>query len=257
MRHSSMLFVVIGLNGLAAGCAHQLEVRNLEDYKKSLTHGPRQNVAVLPFAGADENRPLFEHVTRALASHPSVKDLRTEWNWEETEPGFRPDLVVEVAPRCEYSGSPWNLAISFPGFLLFTHAWHGYVYRADVSTDYKVYDPGSRREIAASTLETPFSMRHCDFGRAFWASTGWYTPGYGASSLLSGFYMMTYDGDATAPFLEKIQAPYGEYVAENILGPVVELARREGGRREPATLLGAKPARQLGQSGIAVRDAAP
>ena len=36
-----------------------------------------------------------------------------------------------------------------------------------------------------------------------------------------GNYMITYDGDATEPFEKEISRPYGLYVAEHVVRPVL------------------------------------
>jgi len=225
MRCVPILVFAASSSIVLASCAHPGEVVNLDAYRLTPSHGPLQRVAVLPFAGTPEAEPLFAHVTAALRSHPSVRELRTDWRWERPDADFVPDVVLSIEPTPGFSGSLWNYLITFPGFLLFTPAWHGYVYSGDITTTVRVHDPKTHDVVRSDAIETAYSMRHCDFGRAFWAEIGWWTPGYGAASAFTGLYMITYDADATAPFHANIRAPYGEYIAERSLGPVIAVAR--------------------------------
>ena len=209
-----------------SSCVHTMNVPNSDDYIATPTHGPRQKIAVLPFEGKKTAEPFFSFAVEALRAHPSVDQIRSNWSWDLKDPGFQPDVVIALDPQVTYEGSPWNMLITFPGFLLFTHTWHGYVYYANIETGITVYDPGSRQVIEEDSLNTRYSMRHCDFGRGFWASSGWWMPGYGATSLLAGIFMIRYDTDAAIPFQKEIRTPYGEYIAESIVRPVI--ARVQG-----------------------------
>lgn len=206
-------------------CVHTMNVPNSDDYFATPTHGPRQKIAVLPFEGKKAAEPFFSYAVEALRAHPSVDRIRSNWSWGLKDPGFQPDVVIALHPQVTYEGSAWNMPITFPGFLLFAHAWNGYVYYANIETGITIYDPRSKQVIEEDSLNTRYSMRHCDFERGFWASTGWWTPGYGATSLLSSFFMTRYDTDASKPFQEEIRTPYGEYIAESIVRPVIARVR--------------------------------
>jgi hypothetical protein len=202
-----------------------MRVRNLHDYMLEASHAERNDIAVLPYAGPAESRIFFQHVVDGLRAHPSVAQLRTDWNWDYYEPGFEPDVALRITPRVEYRGSAWNLPITFPGFLVFAHAWNGYVYTGDAVTDIEILDPITREVIESSEIPTRYSMRHTAFDRGFWAGTGWWMPGYGATALLAGLVFIGYDEDATDPFHNVIQRPYGEYVAEMMMRTSIAYVR--------------------------------
>src|SRR2546426_6428268 len=161
-----------------SGCVHQLEVINIDSLKVEPTRGRRQAVAVLPFPATGDSafQPYYEQVLDGLQGDPSVSQVITDWSWEDDEHEVSPAFVVELQPHAEYRGSGWNFLITFPGFLIFTPAWNGFVYHANIVMDIKVYDPSTRKVIASDSIAKDFSLRHCDFGRAFWAETGWWTP---------------------------------------------------------------------------------
>ena len=225
-RLLSLSLTVVVLSFLSA-CVHTLEVVDIKDYKITLSDGPRQNVAVLRPALEEDDQAFFDLFIDRLREHPATAQVRRNWTWDTQEAGFHPDVVVEVAPEVSYSGSGWNFLITFPGFLIFTPAWNGLVYHGDIATSIKTFNPTTRELISEETVVTDYSMRHLDFGRGFWAASGWWTPGYGATSLLSAFYNISYDGDATEPFVEKIRRSYGDFIAEKVLGPVVARAKNQ------------------------------
>ena len=45
------------------------------------------------------------------------------------------DFIVKLDIPTEYKGSGWNFLINFPGFLIFTPAWNGYVYKVNHTVD--------------------------------------------------------------------------------------------------------------------------
>jgi hypothetical protein len=225
MGHRDLLLVAIISTCLLSACTHTMQVKNLRDYSLEPTHSTRRDVAVVRYTGSGEGRIFFQHIVQALRAHPSVAQLRTDWRWDTYEPGFEPDIVLRITPRVDYRGSFWNLPITFPGFLIFTHAWSGYVYTGDAVTQIEIYDPASRRVVESSEIPTRYRMRHTAFDRAFWAVSGWWMPGYGATALLSGLVFIGYDDEATDPFHQEIERPYGEYLAEKVMRPAIEYAR--------------------------------
>jgi hypothetical protein len=213
------------------GCTHPMTVTNLGQYSLPPTHARQLKVAVLPYQGRADGKLFFEEVLGALLVHPAVAELRDDWRWDAHEPGFEPDVVVSIEPRARYRGSGWNFPITWPGFLLFTHAWNGYVFHADVHADIQIYDPDTRELATPSQLEVTYSMRYCDFERGALASSAWWMPPYTATALVAGLFFIRYDKDATQPFHNRIRKPFGDYVAERVMRPALEFARAREPRR--------------------------
>ncbi len=124
---------------------------------------------------------------------------------------------MKIRPEVNYEGSGWNFLVTFPGFLFFLPAAHGYNYHARLTTDIDFYDFESKDLAQTLAVETDYEMRHCDFERSFFAESGWWTPGWGATSLLAAPFMIAYDDDATQPFQREIGRSYGDYVTEKLL----------------------------------------
>ena len=76
---------------------------------------------------------------------------------------------------------------------------NGYKYTANIDTTINIYDAQGKLE-KNFTVSTPYKFNHCDFGRGFWTSTGWWTPGWGMLNSILGFFMIGYDDDATDDF---------------------------------------------------------
>jgi len=219
-RSARSVILALTISVTAAACTHGMHVKNLNAYAKSAT-APQPLTIVLEDRSSDgEEREYFTYVHEALAVHPSVRAVHVSPRVPED---VVPDLVVGVRPHADYHGSWWNYFITFPGFLLFTHAWNGFVYRADLVTEVEVREP-SRQPAQVSSIETSYNLRHCDFERGAWTSSGWYTPGYGGLNLLIGFFMVPYDEDSTSEFSKEVRTAYGRYIANSI----VELANGHG-----------------------------
>lgn len=220
------------------GCTHAMTVENLNQYVLPPTEAPQKNVAVLPYSGDGDGRIFSDHMVGALVTHPAVAELRENWRWDAHDLGFEPDVVVSIEPRARYRGSGWNFPITWPGFLLFTHAWHGYIFSADVHADIQIHDPETREVVGRSQLEMTYSMRYCDAHRGVWASSGLWNPWFTATSFIAGLVFIRYDEDATQPFHNTIRKPFGDYVAEQVMRPALEFTRERELRRaaDPAAM---------------------
>lgn len=213
---------------LVSGCTHAMEIRNLGAYALQAT-APQPLVVGLK--DNSDSSQLFGSVHKALAVHPGAKQVVVIPRYKLGDTPEPPrDVTASVRSATAYHGSGWNFWITFPGFLVFTHAWNGFVYSADVTTDLEVVVADGapvRREVV-----TKYDLRHCDFGRGAAASSGWYLPGWGGTNILVGLFMMSYDEDATPEFLEKVGNAYGEFIANNIV-EMIGSAPAKSARIEP------------------------
>jgi hypothetical protein len=200
------------------GCTHSMKVRNIDEFKLSAHTGRRHIVRL----DTSSNGSIAEYglmIRDGLTRHISVEKVVLS-----SEPLYdlKPDVQVHTAVGATYKGSGWNFPITFPGFLVFSHAWNGYVYKANLVTRIDVTDSATGKS-TTRTLTTNYDLRHCDFGRGFWSSSGWWMPGWGATSLLSGFFMVTYDNDATPLFETAVSTAYGDYVANHVVEMLGEI----------------------------------
>ena len=217
----SFLLCLVATTTGTGGCVHNMQVRNLDEFRLT-AHSTKRHTVHLNVPTAGPAQPYGEMINAGLAEHASVEHvvLGGEPKYEA-----RPDANVRADVTVEYEGSGANFPITFPGFLLFAHAWNGYVYKANIVTDLSVTLAGSA-EVHRRTLKTRYDMRHCDFGRGFWSSSGWFLPGWGATSLIAGVFMISYDTDATPKFNTVVREAYGSYVANNVAELLAEAETR-------------------------------
>lgn len=215
MRLMAGLFVVVGALALTA-CTHHMTIVNQKQYEDTAGVWAERSLtfAVETDATGEDAKALVEAVKEGLGTHSSVARVAFA---KEAPRDFTPDYIVRVRPETSYEGSGWNYPITFPGFLIFTHAWNGFVYGADVTTQIEIRTPGVEQAVATQTLQTNWNLRHCDFERGAWTSSGWYTPFYGGLNLIIGFFMIPYDEDATPDFLAEVNRPYGRFVAAKVI----------------------------------------
>lgn len=199
-----------------AGCTHAMKVKNLDEYSKNVSTEKRWVLRFVDESVGAESERLADAIFVALKSHPDV-DTIVVGSQEIDEPI---DALVTVRPTTSYDGSGWNFLITFPGFVLFTHAWNGFIYKANVATEVSVTLPGDTTP-RTSTIDAKYDLRHCDFERGAATSSGWYLPGWGATNIIVGLFMINYDTDATGEFLTTAENPYGRYVANSIIGILV------------------------------------
>jgi hypothetical protein len=217
MFRSGMILALPAAAFLAAsGCVHQMKVKNLAEYQLT-AHTAKRHAVRFTGPTAIEEAPYREMIRSGLEKHPSIQDVAVA---SEPQYDIKPDVDVQADVKVKYRGSGANFPITFPGFLLFAHAWNGYVYKADIVTTLTV-TPASGAPLTR-TLETTYDMRHCDFGRGFWSSSGWYMPGWGATSLIAGMFMIRYDTDATPEFSQAVHEAYGSYIANNVAAMIAE-----------------------------------
>ena len=130
--------------------------------------------------------------------------MRTDYE-PAREDSFRPDLVLAIDPVVEYKSSGWNFLINWPGYVIFTPAWNGYVYRADIATQIVVTDREGR---SLGTLGVPvsYSLRHAELDRTFYTALGWFALG-------AGFYnARVFDRDLIDDLHVLVKGNYAAYV---------------------------------------------
>jgi len=221
MRASAVLALVILPVALGAlGCAHDMEVLNLQDYAHPAVF--RDNDTKFDLAVAKSSIDpaamwLSNAVERELSSRREVGHFNTE-----VKPGtkFSPtSYVLSIDPTISFDTSGWNFIVNWPGGFIFAPAWHGYNYVANISTIVAIHDANgqSLREIK---VDTPYYFRHADFGRCWWPIFQFNLFG----NLIGGVYTsLSYDDDATTPFQRAVEQNYASFVADRLLDALYDL----------------------------------
>ncbi len=207
--------IAIALTLVGMGCTHDLEVRNLRQYKVAYHQGLPKALAIgVDYKGDDEE------CGRLVAA---VADALYKYNASSQYPyvpsAYRQvDVIAEVKVAPDYSGSAWNYFITFPGCLIFAPAWNGMVYSVDYVFTVSLFNGGDHGQIGELQIPVRLNLRHADGGRT-WTTAMW-IPGI-ALTPLHGIYNITYDSDATELVVDKISAQVGDYIAGKITERII------------------------------------
>lgn len=114
----------------------------------------------------------------------------------------------------EHECSGWNFPINWPGFLIFTPAWHGYNYKGAYTIHCTLTN--SRNTEAFHEFQIPIALdvRHAAINRT-WTEIGWLE--VSAIAFVGGLIFIDYDESATLLVIEKAEYPLGKYIAQEIV----------------------------------------
>lgn len=225
---------------LTVACSHELTVRNLDLYATPvhLASGDEKfAVAVLPYSGAPDGMFFFNALVERIHNSPAVSELRTDYL-----PGkggrFEPVLILSINPQVQYRSSGWNFLINWPGFLIFTPAWNGYVYHADILTQVAIHD-GSGKLLSQSEIPISYSIRQAEMDRTIFTGLTWLEV-----SLLAfggGIYNANvFDEDIVGALQVHVKDNYVNYVANQVAPKLIAAA--ESARPVPPEPLPPAPA---------------
>ena len=219
-KHSVIVMAMFCLM-FTFGCTHSLKIKNLQDFYVTASMQKKRGnlkLAVAPCKGTGEGTHYFDVVIAKLSSHRNVDEIEINWTKKSD---FKPDYIIDINPNVNYESSGWNFLVNFPGFLIFTPAWNGYVYHANIKTEIIVYD-GEGNEQKKQVIDTPYSIRQADADRGVIAELSWLE--VGALAFIGGIYnAFVYDTDITYEFRETVKENYSSYIVEQIMKATREL----------------------------------
>lgn len=131
--------------------------------------------------------------------------------------GKRADVIASIGVKSVYGGSGWNFLINWPGFLIFTPAWHGYNYKVSHTIDVQLNRGDDSTQFASFSLPVVLNIRHADMNRT-WTEIGWLE--WGIIPFVGGFVFISYDDNVTPLVAEKVAIPVGTYVAQEIVNRI-------------------------------------
>ena len=228
------------------GCTHEMQIENIKDYEVTPVTGVPVDVAIAAKYYSLDEAVYFDAFVTALRGHPHVNVVRTSWSQEKEEKGFNPGYIVSLDINPAYEGSGDNWIITWPGCYIFTCAWAGYKYSANVITDVNIVPCDKSSEMMQKCGVTPqeqsesiacdFTFRHCDFGRGFWSGSGWWMPGFGLHNIFVGMFYTDYEPKATEPFHTAVDDTYGKYIANKIVEMLVNGGAEEHAKAVKASM---------------------
>ncbi len=220
----------------SVGCSHPMQIKNLEMYAVPVLlggGGEPTRIAITPFSGTPDELWYHNALVSGLARDPMFSNVQTDYiprlaKNDET----KPDILLSIKPRVNYRSSGWNFLINWPGFLIFTPAWNGYVYRADVMSVFQLQSVDGE---TLDHLEVPmtYSMRHADSDRTTVAELSWFE--VSSMAFFGGIYNANvFDRDAIAPFHSQAKDNYATYVLAQARTRIRNAATSVRAKREQA-----------------------
>jgi hypothetical protein len=125
----------------------------------------------------------------------------------------RASAIAHLTITPDRHGSGWNFPINWPGFLIFTPAWNGYVYRVNYDVDVILCNQDNQK-IDELKLPVALNIRHASINRT-WTEIGWLE--VGLIPLIGACVFPTYDDEVTPELAGKIESPVGDYIAQEII----------------------------------------
>jgi len=204
--------IIVLIIVFCGGCSHTLEIKNLNLYENMnmSSLGKPLTIGIIPTTDGLPAQKFLKGISTELGKHSAHVLL------PYSEGNQRPvDVKAKIVVHGEYKGSGWNFLINFPGFLIFTPAWHGYNYQNKYNVEVLLTKASDNTKIDSFTVPVNLRIRHADMSRSWTAGCGWLF--WGTSAFIGGFYNISYDDTVTGLVAEKIRGPVGDYIAQEIV----------------------------------------
>lgn len=210
MPNYKFLFIMI-LALILSGCTHQLEIKNLRTYENMSINplNERITIGIIPSTEDIHSQKLIKGIGTSLSKYSA--EILLPYTPGSTK---KTDVLANIKIRPEYRGSGWNFLINWPGFLIFTPAWNGYVYKINYDVDIMLTKASDNTKIDSWTIPLNLDIRHADFDRT-WTEISWLE--WSVIAFVGGFVFIQYDTDVTPLVAEKIEVPIGDYIAQEII----------------------------------------
>lgn len=202
------LAALIGLSG----CAHTLEVKNIDMYKAPFINSQHSDVKI-GLIGVTST-PEEERLLTATANALKRDGFRVEYPFFLNDANRNTvDFVVKVKTSSEYRGNGWNFLINWPGFLVWAPAWHGYNYRVIYGFDVDITDVKTGNELPRISMPVDLDVRHADMNRT-WTELSWLE--WSAIAFVGGIIFTRYDTSVTPLLINAIETKIGDYTSSKI-----------------------------------------
>lgn len=212
MKKTAILLFLVLL--VFTGCTYPLTITNEQNFASSgLVNAKGIKVGFLP----TEDK-LANSVIEEIALNSSVEKVK---KGHALGSDNDIDYACSLSTTVKYRADGQNFLITFPGFLVFTHAWLGYKYYIDIETKSQLLDR-TGKVLNDQTIITPYEIRYTSFTRGAVSSlVGWFTPGWGLLDIIPGvLYSNEYDDRANSEFFEKVKPSYKAFVARKVLDQI-------------------------------------
>lgn len=213
MPIAALIFVM----PILSGCSHTLEVKNMQLYKPQFVNLQGKTIRV--GLSAVTSTPEEERLVMAIANALKRDGFQVTYPFYLKEDNQRSvDYIVKLNCSSEYKGSGWNFLINWPGFLIWTPAWHGYKYRAIYGFDADVTNTRTNQALPRISSPIDLDLRHADMGRT-WTELSWLE--WSVIAFVGGILFTRYDHDVTPLVLNHAEYKIGDYVSSKIASSLI------------------------------------
>lgn len=178
---------------LLGGCAHPLEVRNLDQYSSLERQDPLERqtaIGVVVTAPDEDSQRLGEGIGKALGRYSAKVVLP----YSQYDAG-KVAAVARLQLTPAYEGKGSNIFVNFPGLLVLAPTWKGYSYKVDYEIQVLLTRSWDNSKIDAWTMPVSLDVRHS-----------------------SGMLLSTdYNPEVTAPTVDVAGDTVSGYVAREIV----------------------------------------
>jgi len=197
-----------------AGCTHALEIKNIGSYTKYGMMPLEKNITIGVVPTSDDIH--CEKLVRNIADSLQKYGAKV-WLPYSPYSSRKVDVVANIRTTSDYHGSGWNFLINFPGFLIFTPAWNGYVYKVNYDVDVLLKNTSDDKMIGTFNLPIRLNVRHADMSRT-WTEISWFE--VGVIALISGIVFIGYDDDISLMVIDETKTTIGDYIALEIVSRI-------------------------------------
>lgn len=204
---------------ISSGCAHPLVIKNVDSYRVSdntsmTTH---KSIGVVSTTSSFDDQILLNGVSDSLRRYSS--DVISPY----VKGGERKvDIIANVGIQSQYDGSGLNFLISWPGFILWTPAWNGYIYNIKHNYSVRLEDGATLSHVDTFNIPIDLDIRHAAMNRTWLAESGWWLF-YTIPSFVGGIFHTEYDRNVTPLAAKEAAMPIGNYVAQEIIRRISSL----------------------------------
>ena len=206
LKWSFLLFIAIPL----IGCSHHLEVKNINDYQASSMTTLSKDISVGIVTPNDNKngQTLVTGAANALSSYVGKVIYPYSQNHSQEV-----DIISKLTVKSDHKGSGANFFINFPGFLIWTSAWNGYVYKPSYEIDVEMIDATDKSIIETFSIPVQLDVRHAAIDRT-WTQVTWLEAGI--IGFVGGLVFIQYDDDVTPLVENEIKKTIGDYLAQEM-----------------------------------------
>jgi len=215
MKHNKLVSFAINVCAISAafflgGCQHALTIKNIDSYRQvGVVSQKAASVGLVVQSGDASSGRLGDGIAAGL------RDCSTEVLFPYVPEGARKaDVQANVAIHPKYDGSGANFFINFPGFLIFTPAWNGYVYKVDYDVSVTLARVSDNAPIDTFSLPIKLNIRHADYNRT-WTEVSWFE--VGIIALGGGLVFTQYDEKVSPLVADAAKTTLGSYIAQEIV----------------------------------------